>query len=539
MGKADDIDFVHGTVYLVDVIGTMNVKKEDGNDIILQPQPTNDPNDPLTWSKTKKHLQFAIVWVWAFLLAATSNFVGPLFTTWLTDLNTTANQIGVFIALGFLALMIGVTIVQPTGLKLGKYGVYNVCTILVFIAVLIGGFAKGMPEMDFFRFLSCFAAAPVDTLVEISANDLYFQHERSTAFSLLILALYAGCSLGPVASGLILQTIGWRWCFFIQAIIYGGLFIFQILFMEDTTFRRDAHAIIEKGDYMEDESESNSVEKKGGVITTEEVKTSDESLSNVPTKKTWKQTRGWVNRRQNDTRSWWTIFYRPAFLITFPAVVWSGIVYGSQMMWLSLVANTQDMIFSAPPYNFTPQYVGFTTLGQFFGNIFGMLYGGLFVDWLAVKLAKKNNGIMEPEHRLHSMWVPFIVNAVGVITYGLGSYYGAHWAIPTVMGQGFIGFAMSSLGAICLTYAVECYHNLASEALVLILVIRNAIGTIFSFTFQPWLAAQGLRDLSYTLFALSLVCNGGFLIFLKWGKDLRRWTGPRYEKYSAGAGAPH
>lgn len=148
----------------------------------------------------------------------------------------------------------------------------------------------------------------------------------------------------------------------------------------------------------------------------------------------------------NDPRSWLCIFVRPLYLVTFPAIVWSGMIYGFQMFWLSLTVNTQSAIFSAPPYNFSINNVGLTTLGLFVGSVIGMFYGGPFVDWFAIKMAMRNNGIMEPEHRLHTMLIPTVLNAAGILAYGLGAYYGRHWAISVVLGLGLMGFAMSSSG---------------------------------------------------------------------------------------------
>lgn len=223
-------------------------------------------------------------------------------------------------------------------------------------------------------------------------------------------------------------------------------------------------------------------------------------------------------------------FVRPLYLVTFPAIVWSGMIYGFQMFWLSLTVNTQSAIFSAPPYNFSINNVGLTTLGLFVGSVIGMFYGGPFVDWFAIKMAMRNNGIMEPEHRLHTMLIPTVLNAAGILAYGLGAYYGRHWAISVVLGLGLMGFAMSSSGAICLVYAVECYEKLASESLVLILFIRNMIGMGFSFAISPWIAAQGMMKTTFTMFTLSVVVNATYLLMIWKGKAIRRWSKARYER---------
>lgn len=88
-----------------------------------------------------------------------------------------------------------------------------------------------------------------------------------------------------------------------------------------------------------------------------------------------------------------------------------------------------------------------------------MFYGGKFVDYVTIRLALKNNGILEPEFRLWTMVFPTIFNAAGLLAYGLGSYYHAHWTISVILGQGLIGFAMSSSGAICITYSMTATQS--------------------------------------------------------------------------------
>lgn len=51
-----DDDAVPGTLYLVDIEGTLAAKHAEGgkSDIILIPTPSDDPDDPLNWSKPRK-----------------------------------------------------------------------------------------------------------------------------------------------------------------------------------------------------------------------------------------------------------------------------------------------------------------------------------------------------------------------------------------------------------------------------------------------------------------------------------------------------
>ncbi|KAK6464018.1 putative ion transporter [Scheffersomyces coipomensis] len=537
-------DNVPGTIHLVDLEGNLDVKKNnDDRNIILLPQPSSNPNDPLRWTQTKKIKQFALLWFWAFLLAVAVNFSGPLWEIWSVDFNVSFFQLNVTSALCFLFLGVGCLVLQPTALKLGRRFVYLLCTIIVLVSCVVGAQASNIVSLDINNILGGFAAAPVDSLVEISSTDVFFQHERASALAWLILALYAGSFLGPVACGYITQSMGWQWCFYFQVIIFGVLFIVLLFFMEDTTFRRDYNEETLEENILDqiksrETVEVGSKEKEHHILAnTKEVSShslSDDDASvdySIPVRTYWQRMKIF-ELEYNDERSWLTIFYRPFFLVSFPAIIWGGILYGAQMMYLSLLSTSQSIIFSGAPYYFSANKVGLTNISCCVGSIIGMLYGGPFVDWLTIRLARRNNGVLEPEFRLYAMVVPTIVNAAGLLAYGLGASYGAHWAVPAIIGQGLLGVAMSSSGAICLSYAVDSYQKVASEGLVLMLFLRNCIGMGFTFGFQPWLDHNGLKVLTWLLFMLSIVINGSFIFMIKYGKTFRRWTKSSYEKYS-------
>ncbi|CUM54898.1 unnamed protein product [Debaryomyces tyrocola] len=531
-------DLIPGTVQLIDINGTSEAKKDENssNNIILQPQPSSNPNDPLRWSKAKKKKQFWLLWVWSFLLAVATNWDGPVWSDWTIEFNCTFTQLNISAAICYLFLGVGCVFLQPTAMKLGRRFVYLLCTILVIVGNIIGSQAISVDYLYVSNLLNGFAAAPVDSLVEISTTDVFFQHERAEYLSWFVFALYAGSDLGPVACGFIIETMSWRWCFYFQVIFFAVLLVIQLFYMEDTTFERS-----------EDDNNSFSVlpnkinltirndkdESKFHTSYAENVsETDDNSIDHSIVLRTYWQRMRLIELEFTDSRSWLEIFYKPFILVTFPAIVWGGIIYGSQMMWLSLLATTQSEIYSDDPYNFSADMVGLTNLGAMFGSLFGMVYGGKFVDYCTIKLATSNGGILEPEFRLWTMIIPTIFNAAGLLAYGLGSVYAADWPVSVIVGQGLLGFAMSSSGSICLTYAIDCYPKLASEGLVLMLFIRNCIGMIFTFAIQPWLDRCGLKVTTWLMFMISIVINGSFIVMLKWGKVFRRKTANRYYQYS-------
>jgi hypothetical protein len=49
-------DSVPGTIHLVDLDHSMRAQHAQGGDIVLDPSPSHDPDDPLNWSPRRKLL---------------------------------------------------------------------------------------------------------------------------------------------------------------------------------------------------------------------------------------------------------------------------------------------------------------------------------------------------------------------------------------------------------------------------------------------------------------------------------------------------
>lgn len=529
----DEDDIIPGTIHLIDIDNSLNLQQDGSKKhIILQPQPSSNPNDPLRWSQKKKNAQFLLLFVWSFLLAVSLSWTSPYREEWTIEFDSSLLQLNVPFSLAFLFLGVGCVILQPTAMKLGRRFVFLLCTIIVMVANIVGSQANSIKYIYVWNILVGFSGAPVDSLVEICSTDVFFIHERASKLSWLIMALYLGTDLGPVISGYIPT---WKDCYFILIAIFAVLFVILLFTLEDTTFSRREHfsdkGLLEK--LTSNEANKNTISNiepnEGKLLSIMDNNECGIDMR-IPKRTYWQKMR-LFETENTDKRSWITIFYKPIELVTFPAILWSGTIYGAQMMWLSLVNQTLAEVFTTY-YGFSTSSVGLTNLSALIGSIIGMFYGGAFVDWFSIKLARRNKGILEAEFRLWAMIVPTILNAAGLLAYGLGAANNQPWALPVVLGQGFLGFAMSSSGPICLTYAIDSYPKLASESLVLILFVRNLIGCAFTFAIQPWLNRDGLSLTTWLMFMLSLVINGSFIGMIFWGKKFRKWTKRKYYKIS-------
>jgi hypothetical protein len=115
----------------------------------------------------------------------------------------------------------------------------------------------------------------------------------------------------------------------------------------------------------------------------------------------------------------WPYFYRPfVVLTTFPAVLFCAVQYACSIVWLNILLTVIAMVFPGPPYLFTPQQVGYMSLGPFVGNLIGSCYGGFFGDRSILFFARRNKGYYEPEMRLYILLLPAVTLCGGLIMFG-------------------------------------------------------------------------------------------------------------------------
>lgn len=162
-----DREWIPGTVYMVDVDRSLAVQHNAQTDIVLIPQPSKDPNDPLRWSQNKKNLQFAILFYWSFLTAVATNWVGPVWDTWVEVFDTTYTVLNDTSALCWCFLGLGCLFLQPTAMTLGRRCVYLFATIVQLLGNVMGGVSKNVNILYGVNIMTGFAGAPCDSLVQI------------------------------------------------------------------------------------------------------------------------------------------------------------------------------------------------------------------------------------------------------------------------------------------------------------------------------------------------------------------------------------
>ncbi|KAJ6118198.1 hypothetical protein N7471_013665 [Penicillium samsonianum] len=184
--------------------------------------------------------------------------------------------------------------------------------------------------------------------------------------------------------------------------------------------------------------------------------------------------------------------YRPVqVLVTIPAVAYVMVQYSSALVWFTVVATTQSEYLALPPYNFGTTGIGLLNLPPFIGSVLGCVWGGPVSDWSIKFLARRNEGVYEPEMRLYISLVPGIVGPAGLFLYGYSVSEGLPWVFPC-LGSGLYGFSMAALIPIALTYLTDSYNKILGTALIGVSFAQYMFATIIIFALDSWISSMGL-----------------------------------------------
>lgn len=107
--SSEVIDIVPGTRLLLE-------QSRDSNgslDIILSPEPSDGPDDPLNWSALRKFRSFFVVCLYSFMVAVVSLSTAVTYGALIAEFHTTASYLNVGTAVSILFIGMGNIIWNP------------------------------------------------------------------------------------------------------------------------------------------------------------------------------------------------------------------------------------------------------------------------------------------------------------------------------------------------------------------------------------------------------------------------------------------
>lgn len=493
--------------------------------------------------------------------------------------NVGLSQVALTTGLYMLGLGLGSVVASPTAIIWGKRPVYLAAIILFTLSSVWCALSPNYPSLVVARIVQGFAVSPVECLPSASIAEIFFLHERAYRLGVYTLLLLGGKNLIPLVSAAVVQSLGWRWVFWVIAIVVGFSFFLIFFFVPETFWDRTPrprgrshvrsrshspkghkHFHLPTGHHkkstdalagpanasavatpMETPLEhpkkvhktahvgfADDVERETPGVHTDAPQTPrspmsihstppgtprhdyfahvPESTKSDPEKqdqtsaslslssaapggpldadqiseqlsihytdyyrtappKTYRQSlKPWNGRLAKD--KWIKVAVRPFILFAYPAVLWSSLTYALAVGWLIVLSESVAHIYqNHESYNFTALQVGLVYISPFVGGVLGTAVAGKVSDLIVRFMARRNDGVYEPEFRL-VMAIPIsFATVIGLMGFGWSAEEKDLWIVPTIF-FGVISFGCCLASTTAITFVVDSYRVYAGEALV-------------------------------------------------------------------------
>ncbi|OTA01595.1 hypothetical protein A9Z42_0019320 [Trichoderma parareesei] len=458
----------------------------------------DDPENPYNWPSWKKVLNSALISALSFITPLASSMFAPGVPDLMQEFHSTSQELAAFcVSVYVLGFAAGPMLFAPLSELYGRSIIYNITNVGFIVFVIACAQAPSMTTLIIFRFLSgIFGSCPI-TNGGGSITDMIRQDRRGAAMACFAIGPLLGPVVGPVVGGFITTGLGWRWVFYIMAILSGTLALLYALFARETyasvLLRRRADRLRRQ---------------TGNPLLRSKL---DPGLSHA------------AYLRRGILRPFKMLVLSPISII---CGVYVGVVYA----YLYLLFTSLTPLFMEI-YHFKTSYAGLTFLGIGFGSMIGVAFFSLTSDSNIKKkaaeeaLAAEAEGRapegMKPEYRLSPLMVGAVVLPMGFFIYGWTAEYKVHWIAP-IIGTVVIGVGDLIVYMSLQMYLVDTFTVYAASALAANAVIRSVAGAVLPLAGLPMYDRLGMGWGNSILGFIGVALSPVAWLFLRHGERLRK-----------------
>ncbi|OQU96072.1 hypothetical protein CLAIMM_02208 [Cladophialophora immunda] len=472
--------------------------KTNKKGLVLVPQPTDDPQDPLNWPRSKKVVTLALVSLVSFStsLQAVANNSG--FFVQGEIYHKTAIQLSYSASSAIAGLAVGPFIWNPLAKRFGTSRCIVISLCLTICMNIWSACMTKSTQYDAFvvsRLLATIACAAPTTVGSNVIIETFFLHDRGKCFSVYTSMNLLGIIATSTLSGFIVQKASWTVQYWYNVGFEVFLTICCVLWLDETAYPRSDNP-------QQPLLPTNYLQRKLAIYGC-----------------TQRITPPQTGRELAFTS------VLPVLIGISPVGMLIGLFLIAMFSWAVVIATDTSVYLQTPVkeggYGFTPYQNAYFSFTSWIGVFASQIYCHFVNDRLALKICAHRGGTWKPEYRLHALWFPslFLYPAsLGLV--GATLYYHLHFMV-LAFAVFLTAIASISGVSVVLSYLVECFTDHPNEVAVVVNLYRLVFGIAVTFFIFPWSDAIGI-NWAYGMMAFF---TAGALIpiaaLMLWGPSIR------------------
>ncbi|KAI9288906.1 major facilitator superfamily domain-containing protein [Umbelopsis sp. AD052] len=473
----------------------------------VSPIDTNDAEVYSAFSVSQRYRILAIVATAGFLSTLSANIYFPALGVVQKDLYTTPELINLTVSLFMVFQGLSPSFWAPLADLWGRRPVYLATTTVYLAANIALAVAPNYASVLVLRMLQAFGSGPVVALGSGCIGDIANPTERGTFFGIYTSGFQLAFVFGPVLGGILANSLGWRWIFWILAIL-AGVVLLSVVFMLRETLR----SLVGNGTGYANPTPTQWLHSrfKG----TNETETADT-----------KRFRQFPNMLKPLTYA-----FQPDVGL---CLIYNGMSYS---VFYAMLAAYSRLLETT--YNLNELHAGLCYIPTGIGCIVGSMLEGKILDrdfriiseqhgYDAKVLKRGNLDVDYPIYkaRFRTILFPHFIFDVTLILFGFMVYIKAPLAVILVF-QFIFGYSSTSIFIVFHTLLVDLYPKHTASIAASNNIVRCLLGAAMTAAIEPGIAGIGVQ---YMFLALGLILMFSSLLLLVIRRNGPIWRRRRAE----------
>nr|VWO95044.1 Cercosporin MFS transporter CTB4 (Cercosporin toxin biosynthesis cluster protein 4) [Ganoderma boninense] len=526
--------------------GAGDLKRGTGkhSHIVLIPQPSDDPRDPLNWPRWKKETCFWMLRVHSTLLmplspphspslaAICSVFASTLegalyplasagYGVLAKEFNVSVDEIASSFSACFLGLGISALAQNALAFKYGRRPAFLLSSFVMFASCVWTALSKDLVSIRAACIFLGFGMVAPEAFVPTTIEHIFFVHERGSRTLIWNFATRASITLGecrgPFIYGYVIQNLSWQLGFWFAGFACGVCFLGVFFFVPETTYHRHL------GTRLRDVGDKDSIKKIPSMRENRDTEAQDvDRHASLPKPPSFLSHLKIYNGTFSD-ESLWRIFVRPFPFLLSPVTWFMFLSYSLPTVWFAITNLCSSTIFTIT-YHFNPAQIGLTHLSGLVGTIVGALITGPFNDWAIIRISQRNRGIYEPEFRLIFM-LAMLFGVFGYAAWAVGIDHHMPW-IGSVACIAALNVSLAVSGGSAMAYLLDTHGPNAVHVVSLVNTGRDLVlygTTLFA---NGFIASRGVKTSLVVLASCQALSALAAVAMYVYGKRVRSFVSP-------------